>query len=63
MQGRVLETFWKLSRTIPGPPAHHRIMGLDVSLSNTGVAILHRGKGRTFSIGKGTEVSSLDRLG
>lgn len=62
MERRVLDTFFKLSRAIPGRQSPLVIMGLDVSLSNTGVSVIHAGRVRTFAIGKGTEVSSLERL-
>lgn len=62
MRGRVLQVFNQMSRPIPGRISQMVIMGLDVSLTNTGVAILYNGRVRTFSIGKGTEVSSLERL-
>lgn len=62
MDGRNLEVFKRLAHPVPGYDRDDVVMGIDPSLTNTGIAVMRGGLCRLFSIGWGAEVGSVHRL-
>lgn len=62
MRQEVRRVFFRTSQPVEGYDNGETVIGIDPSLTNTGVAILSAGRAKLFTTGWGTEVNPLERL-
>lgn len=62
MRQEVSRVFQRTSQIVEGYDGGETVMGIDPSLTNTGVCIMSKGRAKLFTTGWSTEVNPLERL-